>query len=182
MKQLLSFSLVSLLIGFALGLYIPSCSEKKVDGLTAEKDVPKTLISMETDTIQGLDEKVLLERHAVSKEIAKDDSKQVTAAATLKDDSGTTHISSIIDTKTGESEIFALRSKAEWMSRNELGVGVTGGSLGLGEEIEYRRVFARVWKFYPDVRINVWRWEAGPRLDDGYRYDAQISTLLTLRW
>jgi hypothetical protein len=174
--------LVSLLIGFGLGLYIPSCSEKKVDGLTAQKDVPKTLISMETDTIQGLDEKVLLERHAVSKEIAKDDTKQVTAAATLKDDSGTTHISSVIDTKTGESEIVALRSRAEWMSRNELGVGVTGGTLGLGEEIEYRRVFARVWKFYPDVRVNVFRWEAGPRLDSGHRYDAQLSTLLTLRW
>ena len=183
MKQLLSISLVSLLIGFGLGLYIPSCSEKKgsVD-LTAEKEVPRTIVSMETDTIQGLDEKVLLERKAVSKEIAKDDSKQVTAAAALKDDSGTTHISSVIDTKTGESEIVALRSRAEWMNRNELGLGLTGGSLGLGYEMEYRRVFARVWRFYPDVRVNGWKWVSGPRLDQGYRYDAQISTMLTLRW
>jgi hypothetical protein len=184
LRQLLSFSLASLLLGFLLGLYLPSCSEKKGSAeLTAVKDIPKTEVKMdEKATVKGLNEDVLLEKKIISKDIAKDDNREVTAAAVLKDDSGTTNITSVINPHTGESEIVAKRSVVEWMSRNELGVGVTGGTLGLGEELEYRRVFARVWKFYPDLRINVWRWESGPRLDDDHRYDAQISALATLRW
>ena len=118
----------------------------------------------------------------IPKQVASDTGKQVTATGTLHDDSGTTHVSSVLDEKSGQSVIMKERPTAETFLAHEIGIGYSVGSLGAGPALRYRGTFGRVWGLYGEAQVEGWRWQWGPRLDDDHRYDGQVSAFVTHRF
>ncbi len=182
-KIYLITALVFFVLGLVLGLSLSRCSGPEspkavssVDSQVAKHDV--TTIA----PIKALDKAELAKRGIIPKSAIRNPQSEVLATATVKDIGGTRHIAEVLDTKTGESILVDRRPLAELMHSNEFGAGFTAGSLGAGYGLDYRKTFARIWKFYPDVRLQGWQWTSGPRLSDGHRYDGQASAFLTLRW
>ncbi len=182
-KIYLITALVFFVIGLVLGLSLTRCSRpespkaiRSVDSQVAKHDITMTA------PIKALDKNKLARMGIIPKSTINNPQSEVLATATVKDISGTRHIAEVLDTSTGESVLEERRPLAELMHTNEFGAGFTAGSLGAGYGLDYRKTFARLWKFYPDVRLQGWQWTSGPRLSDGHRYDGQASAFMTLRW
>jgi len=124
-----------------------------------------------------------LEDRGVIPESVKDDSsKVVTATGTIKNESGTTHVSSVLDDNTGQSVIIKDRPAAEFMSAQEIGMGYTIGSLGSGFSGRYRYTAARLWGVYAEAQLEAWNWQSGDRLNTGHSIDGQATAFITYRF
>jgi hypothetical protein len=107
-----------------------------------EHDV-KTSVS-----VKAKDKKALKKKGVIPSVVAQDGSKEVTATGTKKDSTGTTHVSAVLDTNTGESVIVQQRSMAEFMKSNAVGIEVELNSHGVSKTLYYDRSIVRVWDFY----------------------------------
>ena len=98
--------------------------------------------------IKAKDKQVLKQRGEISSAVAADSKKEVTATGTKQDATGTTHVSSVLDTTTGESVIVQQRPMAEFMGRNAVGLTIEANPRGITKEAYYSRTVIRVWDFY----------------------------------
>ena len=132
--------------------------------------------------LQGLNKAEAKKAGLISKDVAKNKDKAVLAAGTVSDDSGTSTVAAVLNTTDGSTALEVQRQLSEWMNRHEIGLGGTTGTLGTGGAFSYRKTFGRATSLYGDVRLDAWKWQFGPRLDDGHKYDGQVSALATWRF
>ncbi len=109
-------------------------------------------ISRETVTSQaplvGLNKAQLREKKAIPKDVAQNPDKAVLASGTIKDDSGSRTVSSVLDTKSGETEQIEKRPIVETMKRFELGLGYGFESGDLAKAVQFRATLGRIGNVY----------------------------------
>jgi hypothetical protein len=158
-KQLkgdIAIALIGLAIGFILGLALPHIGEKK--SIKAMTSVDATVPVHEVTTaapIKALDKKELTHREIIDAPAVASVQKEILATATVKDDSGTRHVAAALDTETGLTQIVDRRPLAEWMGRNEIGLGYGIGDGGMDKAIMYERTFMRVQEFYGSIEARI---------------------------
>ena len=117
---------------------------------------------------QGIDKSTLQAEGYISKETAKDERKEITAAAEIKDGSGTRKITSQEDTDTGKTIIVQQRPLSEFLTSNALGIGAGFRPEGFFKEVYYRRDLSRLWDFYVSADAHLYFLDAG-------RHDWQVG-------
>ncbi len=173
MKTVYAF-LIGAVLGVAGGLYL---SQPKVIP-SQNIEISKETYTLNTPLII-YNKAEAIAKKLVPKSIAKQEEKQVLAADTDKDSSGTKTHSAVLDTKTGETQLVEIRPFAEWMKANEFSLGYSVGTIGTSYNLEYKRNFARIWEIYPTIQFNAWEWQSGERTG---RTDLQVTGQITYKW
>lgn len=156
-KKYLIIGLSCFAAGFLLGLALPHFGEKKAKPMASvDSEILKHEV-LNTAPVQALDKAELKKRSIISSETAKAPDKEVLATATIKDDSGTRHVAAELDTKTGDTVLTAERPLAEWMSKDELGLGYGLANGDLAPAAFYEHTFVRAGPLYGAVRTEIFK-------------------------
>ncbi len=120
---------------------------------------------------KAYDKGQLQDRGVISKKTARDPGKEVTAAATIKDDSGTRHVAAELDVKTGVTTLTEKRPFMETMSRWEAGVGygLYEGDTAQGAQVRW--TFGRARMLYGSAQVEAFQVD---RINDRHPWTAMI--------
>lgn len=107
--------------------------------------------------VKAYDKGQLKDRGVISKKTVRDPGKEVTAAATIKDDSGTRHVAAELDVKTGVTQLVEKRPFMETMSRWEAGVGcgLYEGDTAQGAQVRW--TFGRAGMLYGSTQVEAFQ-------------------------
>lgn len=143
---------VSFLLGTVLGYCGPRLYEEKTRPLPGS---PTAMHDVASAPVKGQDKGQLRERGAITKKVAEDRSAEVLSTGKVSDDSGSRTVAAVLNTKDGLTTFVEKRPFAEWMSRNEVGLGYGWGDAGEIKAIRYEHTFARVWELYASAEARV---------------------------
>jgi len=104
--------------------------------------------------IQALNKKKLSKVANIPSAIVKDDKKEILATGNTSNDSGTSTVSAVLDTTTGQSAIIEKRPFSELMNRHELGIEYGMTDAGIGKGAYYNGTLVRIGNFYGGLSAN----------------------------
>ncbi len=127
-------------------------------------------------TVRVLDKPALEKAGFIPKAVVENKQQEVTASATVKDDSGTRKISAIMDMGTGSTELVQKRPFAEAVASNEIGaMAGYSTSKGLGYGGYWDHTWFRAMDFYMSSSIEGLKFQDGSGegrilIKTGYRF------------
>lgn len=148
-RTILEIALFEALIILALCGFIYKGCESDRHGKVLPKD---GTVSTTTFTVyvpvQGYSKPDLRKEKKIPQDVAKNSALEVTAYGTKKDDSGTTHISAVMNKDDGKTQLIEVRPIAEVMRRFEVGIGYGFESGDQAKAVQLRVTLGRLDRLY----------------------------------